>query len=89
EVQTISNQLGYSPKLFQMPFGAGGTDAAEFAKIGVEAITILALPTEYVRENLVYHTSEDTVDKIEPAAVKAILEIQMEYILRKDAEVTE
>ncbi|MHA1518700.1 MAG: M28 family peptidase [Promethearchaeota archaeon] len=86
EVQTISNQLGYSPKLFSMPFGAGGTDAAEFAKIGVEAITILALPTEYVRDNLVYHTSLDTVDKIEPAAVKAILEIMMEYIIRKDAE---
>ena len=88
EIQAIAQQLGFTPKLFSMPFGAGGTDAAEFAKIGVEAISILALPTEFIREKLVYHTSEDTVDKIEPAAVKAILEIMMEYILRKDAETT-
>ena len=51
----------------------GGTDAAELAKAGVRATTMIAMPAGVVRDGLVYHTMRDTVDAIEPAAVEACL----------------
>lgn len=87
EVHTMIEDLGYEAKLFPITFGGGGTDAAEFAKIGIDSISLLALPTEFIRENIVYHTSTDTTDKIEPQAVEAVLKILTEYVLRKDEQV--
>jgi len=58
-----------------MVFGGGGTDAAELMKAGVRATTMLAMSTGLVRDGLVYHTMNDTVEAIEPAAVEACLEV--------------
>ena len=73
-VQT-AQELGYPAKTSVMRFGGGGTDAAELAKAGVRATTMIAMSTDLVRDGLVYHTMSDTVDAIEPEAVSACLEI--------------
>ena len=84
DCKTIANDLGYELDYFPMKFGGGGTDAAEFTRNHIDSVTLIAFPTEFVREGLVYHTSEDTVDKIELKAVGAIIDIVMEYIKQKD-----
>ncbi|MEJ2665092.1 MAG: M28 family peptidase, partial [Spirochaetia bacterium] len=69
---------------FKMIFGAGATDAAESARIGITSTTIFGLPTSVFRDGMVYHTSGDTIDKIEPEAVTACLKIIWNYIRDMD-----
>lgn len=82
----IAGRLGYRTKPLVMPFGGGGTDAAELARVGVEATTLLAMPVSVERDAVVYHTPHDTVDHIQPEAVEAVLGILHEYILEMDGE---
>ncbi len=84
QCKNIAAELGYATRLFAITPGGGGTDAAEFARIGVQATTLIGMPTSLIRDGLVYHTANDTVEHIEPAAVEASLKIAVEYILRKD-----
>ena len=63
-----------------LPFGGCGTDAAPFAAVGVEATTIIGMPTGLISNDHLYHTAQDTVDQIEPEAVAAVLEIAIGYI---------
>jgi hypothetical protein len=88
ECMTIAQDLGYKTEMGPITWGGGATDAAEFAKIGVNAVTLLGMKNTAIRDGLYYHTPEDTVDKIEPAAVRAVLEITAAYIAKKDAEVS-
>lgn len=85
DCRRIAEKLGYALSVVPIAFGGGGTDAAEFARIGVDATCILGLSTHYIREGMVYHTMGDTVDKIEPAIVEAVLKIVYHFILEKDA----
>ena len=87
ECSAIAHELGYSARLFAMTPGGGGTDAAEFAKIGVRATTLIAMPTNLIRGDIVYHTQRDVVSSIEEKAVEASLRIACMYIQRKDREV--
>jgi aminopeptidase YwaD len=80
----ISGAAGYPQKFLRMVFGGGGTDAAELARIGVQATTLIAMPTGLIRDGLVYHTLNDTVDAIEPAAVEACLRIAHTLALELD-----
>jgi len=75
ECQALAGRAGLPSRLSRMVFGGGSTDAAELAKVGVQATTMLAMPTALVRDGLVYHTVRDTVDAIEPEAVRACLEV--------------
>ncbi|KAG9396009.1 Peptidase family M28 [Carpediemonas membranifera] len=81
----VAAAAGVDAKKFRMVFGGGATDAASFARVGVDAITILGLPTSAVRSNLVYHTDYDTVDSIHPAAVEATLQMIAAYVHHVDA----
>lgn len=81
----VAQTLGYSLPALPITFGGGATDSAEFTRIGVESTVFLALPIEMIRDNLHYHTSRDTIDKIEPESVKAIIEIIGSYIIHKDS----
>lgn len=83
-VEEIAARLGLPMKRFPMHFGAGGTDAAEFARIGIPATTLLGLETARIQGDTVYHTQKDTVDKIEPEVVKAALEIAWEFVVGED-----
>jgi hypothetical protein len=69
------------------PISTGGrvvTDAARFAEIGVEAVSIIGLSTALIRDGLVFHTPNDKVEHIEPEAVEACLSVAYRYIHEKD-----
>jgi aminopeptidase YwaD len=76
----LAEQAGYPHKSARMVFGGGGTDAAELARVGVQATTLLAMDTALVRDGLVYHTIHDTVEAVEPQAVEACLRIAYEFV---------
>ena len=80
----IAESLGYKTKEAPITFGGGGTDAAEYAKQNIEATTILGMENTAIRDGLVYHTLNDTVDSINPSVVKAVLEIVYRFILYKE-----
>ncbi|MFW5861568.1 MAG: M28 family metallopeptidase [Spirochaetota bacterium] len=80
----IAHSLGYNAEPFSLYPGAGATDAAELAKIGVHATTLIALATEPEKEDSVYHTQNDTVDSIEPGVVEAAISIAASFIREKD-----
>jgi aminopeptidase YwaD len=84
----IARSLGYPARITAMPFGAGSTDAAEFGKLGVEAINMAGISFDSRRfgEDLVYHTQDDVTESIEPELVEASLKIVRDYILKKDSE---
>jgi len=69
----IGKNHNISLRKFKMIFGGGATDAAESARIGIPATTIIAMPTNIVREGMVYHTRNDTVEFIEPEVVEGCL----------------
>jgi len=87
ECAGIAAALGYASKPFRMEFGAGATDAAELAKIGVEATTLIAMTIDLKDESFCYHTERDTVDKIQPEAVEAVLKIVHAFITEKDKKI--
>ena len=80
----VASQLGRSIKMSPIPIFAGATDAARFAEVGVEALSVVGLPIPPIREEIGFHTSGDTVENIEPEAVEACLEIAQRYILETD-----
>ncbi len=86
DVITIGKNHGITFNRFSMTFGGGGTDAAESARIGIPSTTILAMPTNLVREGMVYHTRYDTVDSIEPKVIEACFKIAWDYVWQKDKE---
>ena len=73
----IAKNLDIPARTFSMYPGTGATDAAEFAKIGVKSTTLIALPTDVESANLVYHTPNDIVANIQPAAVEACLAVAL------------
>jgi tetrahydromethanopterin S-methyltransferase subunit F len=85
----IAKSLGYPARIAGMPFGAGSTDAAEFGKLGVEAVNMAGISFDIRRfgEDLVYHTQDDVTESIEPELVEASLKIVRDYILKKDSQV--
>ena len=80
----IAKSLGYNIPSMYMPFGGGSTDAAEFAKAGIPALSIIGLDTTFNSGNVPYHTNFDTVDKIEPEAVLACMQITEQFIFEID-----
>jgi Zn-dependent M28 family amino/carboxypeptidase len=84
ECSAIAAELGYPVKMIPIPAFAGATDAARFAEIGVEALSIIGMHIPPIRENPGFHTPSDTVEQIEPQAVEACLDIACRYILEKD-----
>jgi aminopeptidase YwaD len=84
----IAASLGYPARIAAMPFGAGSTDAAEFGKLGVEAVNMggISFDINKFNESLVYHTKDDVTESIEPELVEASLKIIRDYILKKDSQ---
>jgi Zn-dependent M28 family amino/carboxypeptidase len=85
----IAQALGYDIPSMHMPFGGGSTDAAEFAKAGIPALSIIGLDTTFTSGNVPYHTNFDTVEKIEPEAVLACMQIAEQFIMDIDNSVLE
>jgi aminopeptidase YwaD len=87
ECRALAGSAGLTSRLTRMVFGGGSTDAAELTRVGVRATTMLAMPTALVRDGLVYHTVNDTVDAIEPEAVRACLEVACRLVDKLDQAV--
>ncbi|MCX6559888.1 MAG: M28 family peptidase [Candidatus Aminicenantes bacterium] len=85
----IAAELGRPVRAIRFPLGGGGTDAGQFARVGVESVSLIGISTHFVRRDVDYHTSRDTVDAIEPAAVEAGLEIALNFVLETDRTASE
>jgi aminopeptidase YwaD len=84
DCRVISERLGYKAVTKPIEFLTGGTDAAELAKVGVEATTMLAMPWGNSARASVYHTPDDTIDHVEKEVVQAGLEIFFALLKHKD-----
>lgn len=84
EGATIGKNLGYEVGVHPFPFLAGGTDAAEFAKAGIEATTLAAMDWENREADTAYHTTRDTIDAVDSEAVRRSIAIGVNYVLEKD-----
>lgn len=82
----LAAELGYPLQKKPLPFGGGGTDAAAFARIGIESSALIGVSTSFFSKGLVYHTPFDTAERIQPEAVEAVLDLALNYILITDAE---
>jgi aminopeptidase YwaD len=80
----IAADLGHTIKVGPVTFGGGGTDAAVFAANGIEVASVIGISTKLVRTGLVYHTLNDTVNRLDPQAIKACMEIAVNYIREGD-----
>lgn len=86
ECSRIAADLGYSPALKPISPGGGSTDAAAFARIGVESTSVIGTSASGIGKKTVYHTLQDTVEQIEHKAVEATLDIAINYVMLKDQE---
>ncbi|KAH0784951.1 M28 family peptidase [Histomonas meleagridis] len=85
----ISHELGLKEvKTKKLLCLAGGTDAAEAQKVGIQATTLLGVPyTNKDRHgrDVVYHTARDTIEAVEPEAVSAMLAIFTKFVEKTEA----
>ena len=67
----------------QMQYGFGATDAAEFAKIGIPATTLISMsPNPFHPKHLVYHTRNDIPENLEHEAVAAGATLTLRMVKR-------
>ena len=71
----VADKLGYPTEKMNLPFGGGGTDAGEFAKVGIPAVSLIAMDTKFKSGLNPYHTRDDHTENIDPTAVLACLQI--------------
>jgi Zn-dependent M28 family amino/carboxypeptidase len=86
ELMAISETLGIKTKTQPLAFLTGGTDAAELAKKGVHATTIIGMPWTNASRSNVYHTPKDTLEHVSPKVVSDTIQIIHRYIVEKDME---
>lgn len=85
ECLKIAESLGYPVKAVRFPPGGGGTDAGQFARVGIESASLIGISTRLIRKDIQYHTSRDTIDHVEPEALEAGLNIAANFVLEMDA----
>jgi hypothetical protein len=75
--------------VFKQPisFLTGGTDAAEFAKAGIKATTLIGMPWTNDTRMKSYHTPNDTLEHVSFNVIVYALDIFMSYIKYKDQEI--
>jgi hypothetical protein len=88
EIQTVAERLDHHFKEIVIPFGGGGTDGGQFARKGIETVSIIGMPTDLLRSEIIFHTMKDMPDKISAKAVSAIIEVVSEYIKKVDHSVS-
>lgn len=89
ECSEIAKSLSIPCETKPIAFLTGGTDAGEMAKIGVTATNLMGMPWGNSQRASVYHTPQDTIESIEPQAVKGALRIIWEFIKKKEKEIKE
>jgi energy-coupling factor transporter transmembrane protein EcfT len=66
--------MGYNAKMHHMPFLAGGTDAAEGYRAGIQSISLMALNFKDITATHL-HSRSDVVDNIEVKAIEQVISI--------------
>lgn len=84
ECVEIALSMGYETRSKKIAFLTGGTDAAEAAKAGFEATTLLAMPWATDGPSSVYHTPQDTIEAIDEKAVEQTISIAIKFIEHLD-----
>ena len=84
DCQKVAKGLGYEIPTSPFPFLAGGTDAAEFAKAGVEATTLVAMDWDTKEGEVAYHTLKDTIEAVDEIAVERSIAIGLAFIDHMD-----
>jgi aminopeptidase YwaD len=84
ELKSVASELGIDVSSKPMPFGGGGTDAGQFALAGLKAASVVGIPMNPFRREILFHTSKDTPDRISRAAVAAAIDLAVGYIRRLD-----
>lgn len=80
----VGRKLGYKVGLAPMLYGYGATDAAELAKAGVAATTLIGLNPNFAGGKVTYHTQRDLVEGLQPAAIQAGLDIAKAFVLERE-----
>ncbi len=74
---------GFRVEPMKLFYGLGATDAAELAKVGVEAATLLAVPSSPIGAGrVIYHTREDVPANLEPEVIDAAARITLRMVDR-------
>lgn len=81
----LAKEMGFEAFSQPIAFLTGGTDAAEAAKVGVKATTLMAMPWGNSERAAAYHTPNDVVEAIEPLAVEVALSIAIKFIENLDS----
>lgn len=84
ELVEIAQKLDIKSKTQRQAFLTGGTDAAELAKKGVHATTMIGMPWTNDSRSNVYHTPNDTLEHVSPKVVMDAIEIYERWIIEKD-----
>lgn len=80
----IAESLHVKTKTQKLAFLTGGTDAAELAKIGIRATTLIGMPWTNSNRSAVYHTPKDTLEHVSQKVVEDTLSIFYHYIIHQD-----
>ena len=81
---------GITVRPMKMMYGLGATDAAEFARAGIAATTLLAVPHDLLgKGKVVYHTRHDVPENLEPAVIDAAVRLTLRMIDRVSREPVE
>ena len=83
----IAKHLGIDLKLKSIPLGGGGTDGSWFAIKKTQVVSIIGMPMDFKNKTVYYHTPFDTIDKIEPKAVKSVIDLAVNYIIDLDSAI--
>ena len=81
----IAKSMGFEAFSQPIAFLTGGTDAAESAKLGFKAISLMAMPWDNRDRSSVYHTPDHLPEAIDPQALEETLSIAIRYIEQVDA----
>jgi aminopeptidase YwaD len=83
-VVAIGEGMGLSILAAPIAFLTGGTDAAELAKAGARAVSLMGMDWSNSARSSVYHTPGDTVAAVEPGAVEAAIALGLRFALDVD-----
>ncbi|MFH5882562.1 M28 family metallopeptidase [Liberiplasma polymorphum] len=80
ELQKIAKSIDIKTKVKPIAFLTGGTDAAELAKKGVIATTLIGMSWTNQSRSNVYHTPLDTPDAVTKRVIESTINIFKTYI---------
>lgn len=79
-----AREAGVEAAVEPIAFLTGGTDAAELARRGVRATTLISMKWSNADRSAAYHTPADTMDAVEPASVELAIAVGARIVARLD-----